>query len=104
MLPAPELVEAFIRLRGNLPAFEAEANLPAGMLTGMPQATHRGVKPDASRHTANGHSTGGDGGDAAVQKATAGEEPQWPMQTATLDTAVMAAWQAGGRDGAALWS
>ena len=104
MVSAAELVDAFIRLRGNLPAFEAEANLPAGMLTGMPQATHRGVKPDASRHAANGHSAGEGGGDAAVQKITAGEEPQWPAQTTTLDGAVMAAWQAGGNDGAALLS
>ena len=104
MLSATELVDAFIRLRGNLPAFEAEANLPAGMLTGTPQATHRNLAPDASRHAANGHSAGGGGGDAAVQEATAGEEPQWPVQTSTLDGAVMAAWQAGGKDGAALLS
>ena len=82
-------MEAYIRLRGNLPAFEAEANLPAGMLTGMPQAMHKGLKhdakPDAGKEVANGRSTSRDG-TSAPQYDTAGEELQVPSEGTLLST------------------
>ena len=56
MFPA-ELVDSFIRLRGDLAAFETEAGLPKGMLTAASaQGTVKAPEPPAPEELANGTS------------------------------------------------
>jgi hypothetical protein len=58
---AAELVDAYIRLRGDLAAFEAEAQLPQGMLTGLGKGAPAAAaaQPKAGAEAPNGgHSNG----------------------------------------------
>ena len=53
-----ELVDTYIRLRGDLAAFEAEAHLPKGLLTGALKEPAANAQPKAGGAPHGSHANG----------------------------------------------